>query len=324
MQRIARIVGIVCVCMLLYADVYDEDMLAQEGVIDPLRAQNPLSLQGFGLDSHTPTPKELFDNISEQNTAIPLSSALLPQQYILPDPLPEWIYATAIIEVHFNDGSMRRGFASMLKNGLYITSSEIVHSASLVPRAIYAKMQDSSAAVIICTARLNLKAVDTYSGLALLENIASTDDYCNVVQKSYYHDRIQKYSVVDVFNNAPSVNPKQEVFFPYVDKYYYFVPEMMRVGEVEEYYDQTHAKSVKYGYRLERDAYPHFAYGKGFFDTKGRFLGLISLTRHSYLPVFVKKEVVQDFLCSLDEHKVLQDKDISKKCATLRKRERFF
>lgn len=310
--------GIVCVCALLYADVYDEDMLAQDGGSSPWTPPS----QSIGLDSHTPTPKALFDSISTQNTT--LSSTLLPQQYILPDSVPEWIYAAAIIEVHFSDGSMRRGFASMLKNGLYITSSEIVHTASLIPRAIYAKMQDSSAPVIICTARLNLKAVDTHSGLALLENIASTDDYCNIVQKSYYHDRIQKHHVIDVFNNAPSATPKQEVFFPYVDKYYYFVPEAMQVGEVEEYYDADSKQRIKYGYQLTRDSYPHFAYGKGFFDTKGRFLGLISLTRHSYLPVFVKKEVVQDFLCSLDEHKVLQDSDITKKCATLRKRERFF
>ena len=142
MQRIARLIGIVCVCALLHADVYDEELLTREGAqaqtqsqkeaISPFSAPNLL----LELDSHAPTSKELFDTISEQNTAPPLSSALLPQQHILPDPLPAWIYATAIIEVHFDDGSMRRGFASMLKNGLYITSSEIVHSASLVPRTI--------------------------------------------------------------------------------------------------------------------------------------------------------------------------------------------
>lgn len=334
LQRIARLIGIVCVCALLHADVYDEELLAREGAHKEAQAQTQSQKEAISpfsapnllleLDSHAPTSKELFDTISEQNTAPPLSSALLPQQHILPDPLPAWIYATAIIEVHFDDGSMRRGFASMLKNGLYITSSEIVHSASLVPRTIYAKMQDSSASVIICTARLNLKAVDTHSGLALLEQIASTDDYCNIVPKSYYHDRIHKYAFIDVFNAAPSVNPKQEVFFPYVDRYYYFVPEKMQVGEVAEYYDEALARRVRYGYRLGRDSYIHLAYGKGFFDTSGRFLGLISLTRHSYLPVFVKKEVVQDFLCSLDEHKVLQDKDIAQKCASLHKRERFF
>lgn len=315
---------IVCVCALLYADVYDEDLQNIGDMQSAIgAAQKEAQMPPREALSNLDLPKELFDQISEQNTAAP-QSLFLPQQHMLPDPVPAWIHATAIIEVHFNDGSMRRGFASMLKNGLYITSSEVVHSTSLIPRTIYAKMQDSSASAIICTARLNLKAVDTHSGLALLENIASTDDYCNIVQKSYYHDRIQKRVMIDVFNNAPSAHPKQEVLFPYVDTYYYFVPKTMRVGEVEEYYDHARARHIRYGYQLERDSYPHFAYGKGLFDAQGRFLGLISLTRYSYLPVFVKKEVVQDFLCSLDEHKVLQDRDITHSCARAHKRERFF
>lgn len=321
--------SIVCMCVLLHADVYDEDMLIQEGVMDSfgIHKSSPLrgldSRLGEGLD-YASLSKENLDDISNQNTAPMLSPTLLPQQYILPEPLPDWIYATAIIEVHFNDGSMRRGFANMLKNGLYITSSEVVYSASLIPRRVYVKMQDSSAPEIICVAKLHLMAVDTQSGLALLENIASTDDYCNVVQKSYYHDRIQKRVTIDVFNKTPSINPNQNVLFPYVDKYYSFVPKTMQVGEVEAYYDQASAAYVKYGYQLKRDWYSSFAYGKGIFDTKGNFLGLISLTHHSYLPVLVKKEVVQDFLCSLNEKKVLQDGDIAKSCAALHKRQRFF
>ncbi|MGX3097934.1 hypothetical protein [Helicobacter sp. 23-1046] len=248
----------------------------------------------------------------------------LPQQKVTTKPLPSWIYSTAIIEVHFHDGSMRKGFATMVKNGLYLTSSEIVYSDSLIPSAIFAKIQDTSANIIICAFKLDLRAIDMDSGLALLENIASTDDYCNVREKSYYHDRIQKKYAVDIFSPTSKLTQNQKVFYSFIDEGYSFVPKSLKLGRAESYFDEKRHREIPYGFNIAREEYENLLFGKGIFDSNGRFLGIVSLSPKSFLPVFVKKEVLQDFVCDLNERSIVNNAEITRGCKNLKYRERYF
>lgn len=274
---------------------------------------NKTSKAGDTLDKQPkpPTPKK------SKNT-------FLPQQKIIPKPLPNWIYSTAIIEVHFHDGSMRKGFATMLKNGLYLTSSELMYSDSLIPSSVFAKMQDTSADIIICAFKVGLKAIDVDSGLALLENVATTDDYCNVREKSFYHDRIQKKYAVDIFTPTKKLAQNQQVFYSFIDESYSFVPKSLKLGRTESYFDEKKHKEIAYGFNIAREEYENLLFGKGIFDNKGGFLGIVSLSPKSFLPVFVKKEVLQDFVCNLSEKSILNNADITHSCRSLKYRERFF
>lgn len=283
---------------LLLGDVFDERELTPK----PHKQKPP---------SKTSTPKSKKD-------------PLLPQQKIIAKPLPSWIYSTAIIEVHFHDGSMRKGFATMIKNGFYLTSSELIYSDSLIPSEIFAKIQDTSANIIICAFKLNLKAVDADSALALLENAASTDDYCNVREKSFYHDRIQKRYAVDIFAPTNKLTQNQRVFYSFIDEGYSFIPKSLKLGRAESYFDEKRHKEIPYGFNIAREEYENLLFGKGIFDSKGRFLGIVSLSPKSFLPVFVKKEVLQDFVCNLSEKSILNNADITRGCQNLKYRERFF
>lgn len=283
------------------------------------------------------------ENENPTNPTLPQN--LLPQQYMLEHPLPKWIYATAIIEVYFSDGSQRVGFGTMLENGLFITSAQIVYDKELIPKTIYTKMQDSSARVLICTNKLNVKAVDIKNNLALLESIEATDDYCHVRAKSYYHDRIEKRYFVDIFANptlakkssfntmsAQKSTPKttsnksalennakdSTIFYAFVESYYSFVPKALEDG------DFTKAKSGVQGAEVAisdmQDSqnllavYDDFAYGRAFFSKDGVFLGILSAKDKNNQPIFAKRELIQEFLCSLHYHGVLQDNALNFKC----------
>ena len=76
---------------------------------------------------------------------------------------------------------------------------------------------------------------------------------------------------------------------------------------------------------MERDSYEEFTYGKAFYDNKGIFLGIMSKIADTYLPVFINRNVIQDFLCDVQEKGIINDSTIGRACSKLgTKRIRFF
>lgn len=213
----------------------------------------------------------------------------------------KWIYATAVITAYFKDGSFRQGFAMLLPNGMYLTSSQLTYVSGLYPEKITAKMQDDSADPLICIAELQLKAMDASKGLALLKTSAFTDDYCNIRTESYYHKRIYQKYAQDVFSKKPTKDLiNNGLYFPIIKEADTFGVDRTYPIKEETYYNKNLQKEVSYGYSLPFDAYERFTFGKPYFDKEGDFLGIFSMISDSYLPVLIKKEVVQEFICEVN------------------------
>lgn len=227
----------------------------------------------------------------------------------------KWIYSTAVITAYFKDGSFKQGFAMLLPNGMYLTSSQLTYIDGLYPEKITAKMQDDSADPLICVAELQLKAMDSSKGLALLKTSAFTDDYCNVRTESYYHKRIYQKYAQDVFSKKPTEELiKSGLYFPIIKKADTFGVDTTYSIKEETYYNQNLQKEVSYGYSLPFDAYERFTFGKPYFDKEGDFLGIFSMISDSYLPVLIKKEVVQDFICEVKDKNISNDDVVSSFC----------
>ena len=129
-------------CMVNPALLYgSEDSLKEvmEGYESPQKLFMPQEKEHNATHSinHSPQAKS------------PSSKGISPRDMKLPK-LPDWIYSTAIIESSFNDGSFKKGLGTLLKNGFYITSSEVIYNGTITPTKIYAKMQDDFNANMMC------------------------------------------------------------------------------------------------------------------------------------------------------------------------------
>ncbi len=288
------------------------------------------------------SPQKLFENLYKEqngqnaskdsadtkNASIDTktsSVATHPRDMRLPI-LPKWIYSTAIIEVSFSDGSFKRGLGTLLKNGFYITSAEIVYNTrKVVPNKIYAKMQDDFSSNVMCVASLSIKALDFDSGLALLKISQFVDSYCAPSAKSYYQDRIYKLFGIDVFASSAKIATHTKAYYPYLDQSYTFIPEYLRLKKFATYYDFERREELVYGFEIEQDGYEAFTYGKAFYDSKGIFLGIMSRVGDRYLPVFINRNVIQDFLCSMQDKEIIDDSFVQRSCQKLgTRRQRFF
>lgn len=291
------------------------------------------------------SPQKLFMNIpqsleadadSKQTQATPaqtdkqtkakdtVQGVLHPKDMTLPTQ-PQWIYSTAIIETSFHDGSFRKGLGTLLQNGFYITSAEVVYNGKAVPKVIYAKMQDDLNANMMCVASLSIKALDLDSGLALLKTTQFVDSFCQLRDKTYYQDRIYKRFGIDVFASNALITKHTEAFYPYLNSAFVFDTRSMKLEKFASYYDFSRKQERIYGFEMERDSYEEFTYGRAFYDKKGVFLGLMSRVGEGYLPVFVNRNVIQDFLCDVQERDIINDSAVSNACFKLgTKRARFF
>ncbi|MDO7253030.1 hypothetical protein [Helicobacter cappadocius] len=219
----------------------------------------------------------------------------------------KWVYGTAVITAYFKDGSFKQGFALLLQNGLYLTSSQLTYHLGLYPQKIVAKMQDDSADPLICVAELQLKAMDSNKGLSLLKTSAFTDDYCNVRTESYYHKRIYDKYAQKIFSKKPTKDLIQNgLYFPVIKEADTFGVQRTYPIREETYYNEKLEKEVSYGYSLPFNSYEKFTFGKPYFDKNGDFLGIFSIIEDSYLPVLIKKEIVQQFICETEEKKILK------------------
>lgn len=285
------------------------------------------------LFMNIPNAQEVENTQSQSNEAAKVNSSktdsvqktkMRPRDIATPV-VPQWIYSTAIIETNFSDGSFKKGLGTLLQNGFYLTSSEVVYNGKIMPKAIYVKMQDDMTANLICVSKLQVKSVDLDAGLALLKVSQSVDDFCQLRPQTYYQDRIFKRYGIDVFASHRDIAPYTKVNYPYFDKMFVFVPQSMKIGRVATYYDFDKQKEQGYGFEISTDSYEEYTYGRAFYDDKGGFLGMMSRAGVGYVPVFIERDVVQDFLCNAQENGIIDDNNIKKSCQVLgENRKRFF
>ncbi|WP_051420619.1 hypothetical protein [Helicobacter pametensis] len=222
----------------------------------------------------------------------------------------KWIYGTAVITTTFLDGSIKRSYGVLLRDGMFVTSANMVYDRNVYARVSYAMMQDDSSIPFICVASLSIKALDLQKGLAILETSAFTDIYCNQRKKSYYHDRIYSQYWVNVFDE---VQQKQQaiVYAPYITKLNSFATEQYILQESLDQLAQKENHDFE-GYK--------YAYGKGFYTHDGRLLGIIGASSDSK-PKFIPSRDIADFLCELKERKILKNSYLQVLCPSSKKKE---
>lgn len=221
-----------------------------------------------------------------------------------------WIYGTAVITTTFLNGSIKRSYGILLRDGMFVTSANMVYDQNVYARESYAMMQDDSSLPFICIARLSIKALDLQKGLAILETLNYTDIYCNKRSKSHYHDRIYSGYWVDVFKHVdPSGYPI--VYSPYITQLDSFATERNILQENLEQLAQKESNDFE-GYK--------YAYGKGFYTHDGKLLGMIGASNDN-VPKFIKTQEISSFLCELKVRKILKNPYLSDVCPTPPKKE---
>lgn len=215
-----------------------------------------------------------------------------------------WIYGTAVITTTFLDGSVKRSYGVLLRNGMFVTSANMVYDKNVYARLSYAMMQDDSSTPFICVAKLSIKAFDLQKGLAILETLAFTDMYCNTREKTFYHERIYSQYWIDVFGNYEDSNDKV-VYSPYITELNAFATERNILNN--EDLEQLAQKESK-----DFEGYKH-AYGKGFYASNGRLLGIIGASNDD-IPKFIKTKEIANFLCELRDRKILQSPHLQELC----------
>lgn len=211
----------------------------------------------------------------------------------------DWVYGTAVITTTFLDGSIKRSYGILLRDGMYLTSANMVYNQNIYARASYAMMQDDSTPPFLCVAKLSIKALDLQKGLAILETTEYTDAYCNIREKSFYHDRIYAKNWIDVFSEFD--DKKQEkykiLYSATISQLNSFLTKATPLkGTLEEL---AYEKSGNFeGYQ-----YP---YGKGYYTNDGRLVGIVG-AKNDDEPIFIKREQIANFLCELKEKKILEN-----------------
>lgn len=219
-------------------------------------------------------------------------------------PNQRWIYGTAVITTTFLDGSIKRSYGVLLRNGMFVTSANMVYDKNVYARLSYAMMQDDSSTPFICIAKLGIKAFDLEKGLAILETLAFTDMYCNTREKTFYHERIYSQYWIDVFSGNNDSNGTV-VYSPYITELNAFATERNILDN--EDLGQLAQKESK-----DFEGYKH-AYGKGFYTPDGKLLGIIGASNDD-VPKFIKTKGIANFLCELRDRKILQSQHLEELC----------
>lgn len=219
-----------------------------------------------------------------------------------------WIYGTAVITTTFLDGSIKRSYGILLRNGMFVTSANMVYDKNVYARLSYAMMQDDSSTPFICVAKLSIKAFDLQKGLAILETLAFTDMYCNTREKTFYHDRIYSQYWIDVFSGNQD-SDATIVYSPYITELNAFATEKTIL--TDENLGQLAKKESK-----DFEGYKH-AYGKGFYTSDGRLLGIIGASNDD-VPKFIKAKEIANFLCELRDRKILQSSHLGSLCPEIK------
>lgn len=218
-----------------------------------------------------------------------------------------WIHSVGMIVSYFDSGSITQGYAVLLKNGYFLTSSRVIYDQESYPKNIYVKMQDDSAKPLICIAKLQVRAIDEQKGLALLKTIGYTDDYCEERPQSFYHKRIYDFYAVNPFLyrvDTYVVEKNQnfdevDFFYPMIKKQYSFNVEKVSKAKKNTYFDKNFKQDIFYAYILDQYLDIQKELGKPFFDSKNRLVGIYTFTQYDKEPVVISDNFIKSFLCSL-------------------------
>ncbi|MFC3846976.1 hypothetical protein ACFOPX_00285 [Helicobacter baculiformis] len=194
-----------------------------------------------------------------------------------------WIYSSVFLTAYFGDGHYKQGYGLLLQNGHYLTASSLVFDNGLYAQVIMAKMQDDSAPMLICVAKLHVKAIDRNRGLSLLATHVFTNDFCQNRPESYYHARIYKKYGQDLLTQK-GVPDAPVLYYPQVSSKNAFEVQNLR------------ALSSR---ALVQDA----PYGRPLFSASGAFMGMLSANQKKAW--VIKRETVLDFLRVLKERKLI-------------------
>lgn len=219
---------------------------------------------------------------------------------------PAWVHSIGLLTTYFDDGTLKQGFGILLRDGHFVTATDLIENNNSFPKSIYVKMQDDSAKPLICIAMLEISAVDVQKGLALLRTVGYTDEYCNVRSESFYHKRIFDLYYLDIFSHPVPMNivydPKkqdveEDLFFPLIRDQYTF-----SVGSIDRqkrlfYYGKGLDRDLFYAYGIKRNF--NVKIGDPFFDEKGNLVGIYARTSYYKEPVIVHSNIIKSFLCNL-------------------------
>ena len=216
----------------------------------------------------------------------------------------DWIYGTAVITTTFLDGSIKRSYGILLRDGMYLTSANMVYNQNIYARSSYAMMQDDSTPPFLCIAKLSIKALDLQRGLAVLETSEYTDAYCKVREKSFYHDRIYAKNWVDVFSDFGDSESYGVLYSATISPINSFLTKVTPIeGSLD---DLAHTETSNFeGYK-----YP---YGKAYYTREGRLVGVIG-AKNDDEPIFIKRAQIANFLCELKEKRILENKFLKILC----------
>lgn len=218
-----------------------------------------------------------------------------------------WIHSVGMIVSYFDNGNMTQGYGVLLKEGYFITASNLVYNHQEYPKDIYVKMQDDSAKPLICVAKLQVKAIDEQKGLALLKTVAYTDDYCKERGQSFYHKRIYElyslnpflYPVNTFFIDSVQNFEDFGFLYPNIGKQYTFSVNKIIKARKITYFDKNFKQNIFYAYLPENNLDQQRELGKPFFDAKNVLVGLYAVTSYEKEAVIVNSNFIKSFLCSL-------------------------
>ncbi|WP_232088492.1 hypothetical protein [Helicobacter suis] len=230
------------------------------------------------------------------------------------EPLHLWIYSTVFLIAYFRDGHYKQGYGLLLQNGHVLTSSELAYDKGMYATTFVAKMQDDSGPMLICVARLRLKAIDRNRGLSLLNTHAFTNDYCQIRPESYYHARIYTKYGQDLLTKNSNPRKALQIYYPKISDQGTFEVGTFEVSTYKDILEKSR-KDINYSgqylnynlnYRdLHRIIRPLLkdVYGRPLFNHKDEFIGMaVSLPNQNN--VFATKRVIQDFLLDLKHRSI--------------------
>ncbi len=216
--------------------------------------------------------------------------------------LPKWLYAIALLEVHFSDGTYKQGYATLLDSGHYIASSETLYANGAYPKSILAKMQDDSAKELVCIANLRLRAIDRSKGLSLLQTSSFNNNYCQVRQESYYHARIYTLYAQTFYLNPPLIKkrPPSKLYYPTIDEENAFAIHATD-GLILDF---LHPKNTLLSKSAFKQA-SHLWGGRPYFNGLGELVGIASTTlKHPQTLVIIPRENIRKFLSDLKKEHI--------------------
>ncbi|RDU69596.1 hypothetical protein CQA62_02815 [Helicobacter cholecystus] len=209
----------------------------------------------------------------------------------------DWIYGTAVITTTFLDGVIKRSYGILLHDGLYLTSANMVYNKNIYPRTSYAMMQDDNIPPFICIAKLSVKALDLQRGLAVLETLEYTDAYCNIREKSFYHDQIYSKNWIDVFDPRELDEQYSVLYSATISPINSFQTKITPLkGKIEDLARESTSSFEGYKY----------SYGKGYYTKDGRLVGIVGANIDDE-PHIVKTKEIANFLCELKDKKILEN-----------------